>query len=74
MRNKRHTSSDSRVFWSMSKEFISHRLPDIRKSSPNTVKAYRDSLNKFIDYLESEKGQRRSEPSPLPKEKNHSPH
>ena len=61
MRNKRHTSSDSRVFWSMSKEFISHRLPDIRKSSPNTVKAYRDSLNKFIDYLESEKGQRRSE-------------
>lgn len=44
----------------MSKEFISHRLPEIRKVSSNTVKAYRDSLNKFIDYLENEKKVNRS--------------
>ena len=55
MKNKGKISGDSRVFWSVSKEFVTHRLPEIRKSSPNTVKAYRDSLNKFIDYLESEK-------------------
>jgi len=39
----------------MSRDFISHRLPDIRKASPNTVKAYREGLNKFIDYLEDVK-------------------
>ena len=55
MKKKGNISGDSRVFWGMSKDFISHRLPEIRKSSTNTVKAYRDSLNKFIDYLESEK-------------------
>lgn len=55
MKNKKNASNDSRIFWKMAKEYISHRLPEIRKSSPNTVKAYRESLNKFIDYLESEK-------------------
>lgn len=55
MKSKVSPSSDSVVFWNISKEFISHRLPDIRKSSPDTIKAYGTSLNKFIDYLESEK-------------------
>ena len=35
--------------------------PEIRKASPNTVKAYRDSLNKYIDYLEAEKNIRRTD-------------
>lgn len=53
---RRKTPSDSSVaFWKMSRDFISHRLPDIRKASPNTVKAYREGLNKFIDYLEDVK-------------------
>lgn len=60
MKNK-STSNDSRIFWKMAKEYISHRLPEIRKSSPNTVKAYRESLNKFIDYLVSEKHLNRSD-------------
>lgn len=55
MKNKKNASNDSRVFWKMSKEYISKRLPEIRKSSPNTIKAYRESLNRFIDYLEAEK-------------------
>ena len=61
MKKKGNISGDSRVFWGMSKDFISHRLPEIRKSSANTVKAYRDSLNKYIDYLESEKKLRRAD-------------
>ena len=55
MKNKKNPTADSRIFWKMSKEFISHRLPDIRKSSPHTIEAYRTGLNKFIDYLEMEK-------------------
>lgn len=46
-------------FWTLLKRFVSHQLPEIRKASPNTVKAYRDSINGFIDYLESEKHVRR---------------
>ena len=61
MKNKKNASTDSRVFWSMSREFTSHKLPDIRKASQNTVKAYREGLNKFIDYLEAEKGIARTE-------------
>ena len=48
-------------FWTLSKRFVSRQLQDIRKASPNTVKAYRDSINGFIDYLESEKHVRREE-------------
>ena len=43
------------VFWNMAKEYLHHHLPDVRKSSPNTVDAYRDSLNHYIDYLEQQK-------------------
>lgn len=55
MKKNSNPTDNSAVFWRISKEFISHRLPEIRKSSPNTVKAYREGLNKYIDYLESEK-------------------
>ena len=55
MKNKKRKVDGAMDFWTLSKKFISHHLPEIRKASPNTVKAYRDSLNGFIDYLESEK-------------------
>jgi site-specific recombinase XerD len=59
-RNK-NAANDSCVFWSTAKEFLTHQLPDIRKVSPNTVSAYRESLNKYIDYLEAEKSIKRKE-------------
>lgn len=61
MKNKKDASKDSVIFWTMAKDYVDHRLPEIRKVSPNTIKAYRDSLNKYIDYLESEKNIRRSD-------------
>lgn len=59
MKNKKQKMDNSMQFWTLSKRFVSHQLPEIRKASPNTVKAYRDSINGFIDYLESEKHVRR---------------
>lgn len=61
MKNKKDASKNSAVFWQMAKDYVDHRLPEIRMSSPNTVKAYRDSLNKYVDYLESEKKIRRTD-------------
>lgn len=51
--------SSSLVFWNTAKEYLHHHLPNVRKSSPNTVNAYRDALNHYIDYLEGEKHQLR---------------
>ncbi len=48
MKNKKDASKDSVIFWTMAKDYVDHRLPEIRKVSPNTIKAYRDSLNKYI--------------------------
>ena len=61
MKNKKDASKNSAVFWRMAKDYVNHRLPEIRKVSPNTVKAYRDSLNRYIDYLETEKNIRRAD-------------
>ena len=55
MKNRKQKKNDSMEFWMLSKRFVFHQLPEIRRVSPNTVKAYRDSINGFIDYLESEK-------------------
>ena len=51
---------DSSFFWNTAHEYLDRELPDIRQRNINTVKAYRDSLNQFIDYLETEKGIPRS--------------
>ncbi len=61
MKSKKDASKDSAVFWKMAKDYIDHRLPDIRKVSPNTIIAYRSSLNKYIDYMEFEKGVHRAD-------------
>jgi site-specific recombinase XerD len=52
---KRNSLNSSVVFWNTAKEYLYHNLPDIRKTSANTIAAYRNSLNGFIDYLERQK-------------------
>lgn len=39
------------IFWTTAQAFIYHYLPDIRKTSVNTVSSYRDGLNAYVDYL-----------------------
>jgi len=58
MKNK---ISESTVFWSMAAEFLNSFLPDVRRASVNTVESYRNSLNRYIDYLELEKGVNRKD-------------
>jgi site-specific recombinase XerD len=43
-------------FWDVSRDYVYHYLPNIRRASPNTTNAYRDGVNLFIDYLEGKKG------------------
>lgn len=57
----RNAANDSGIFWETSKKYISNILPDVRKTSMNTVLAYRQGLNAYIDYMESEKGVRRED-------------
>ena len=57
----RSAANDSGIFWETSKKYISNILPDVRKTSMNTVLAYRQGLNAYIDYMESEKGVRRED-------------
>jgi len=49
------------IFWDTAKEFLYHQLRDIRKVSDNTISSYRDGLNQFVDYLESERKIRRKD-------------
>jgi integrase/recombinase XerD len=53
MKNK-DAAFDSNLFWRTAKDFVTHYLRDIRRVSENTIIAYRDSINKYIDYLEVE--------------------
>lgn len=54
--NKKVTADrDGAFFWNSASEFLNNELPGIRKKSPNTVEAYRRSLNEYIDFLEEEK-------------------
>ena len=55
MRKKVTTDKDSAYFWSSASEYLNNELPNIRKKSPNTIEAYRRSLNGYIDFLENEK-------------------
>lgn len=54
---------DSAFFWSIAAEFLNNYLPDVRRASGNTVESYRSCLNRYIDYLESEKGAKRKDVS-----------
>jgi site-specific recombinase XerD len=50
---------DSVFFWNIAAEFLNNYLPDVRRASGNTVESYRNCLNRYIDYLELEKGTKR---------------
>ncbi len=58
---KKEPFHNSTVFWDTARVFAHHYLPDIRKVSPNTVIAYRDSLNYFIDYLDTQQNIKRKD-------------
>ena len=55
MGKKATADKDSAYFWSSASEYLNNELPNIRKKSPNTIEAYRRSLNEYIDFLEKEK-------------------
>ena len=55
----KNRAEDSAFFWSIAAEFLNNYLPDIRRASVNTVESYRNCLNRYIDYLESEKSAKR---------------
>lgn len=55
----KNVSTDNNVFWKTAKDFLSHNLPNIRKVSEHTVNAYRDGINRYINYLEIEKSIKR---------------
>lgn len=57
----KHKLEDSIFFWNMAADFLNHYLPNVRRISINTVETYRNCLNRYIDYLESEKNIRRKE-------------
>lgn len=58
---KKDPFHNSTVFWDTASVFVHHYLPDIRKVSPNTVIAYRDSMNFFIDYLDTQQNIKRKD-------------
>lgn len=53
-------NKDKEFFWATAGRFLNYELPEIRKNSSNTVSAYRNTLNIYIDYLELVKGKDRS--------------
>ena len=55
----KNRAEDSAFFWSIAAEFLNNYLPNVRRASVNTVESYRNCLNRYIDYLESEKGAKR---------------
>jgi site-specific recombinase XerD len=47
------SKKDNGQFWNIASSYLDHHLKVIRQVSGNTIDSYRDSLNCFIDYLES---------------------
>lgn len=47
-------NKDSLHFYQFIRDFLTVYLPLQKASSPNTIKAYRDTINLFLDYLKSE--------------------
>jgi site-specific recombinase XerD len=50
--NKGNQRKDVNEFWSLARSFLKVYLPDAREVSPNTVIAYKQSLEVIIKYLE----------------------
>ena len=51
---KKNEMTNAEVYWNTGFEFLEEYLPKIRKLSPHTIEAYRDSLNMYFTYLEDE--------------------
>ncbi len=47
------SKKDTAQFWDMASDYLDHHLRVIRQLSNHTIDSYRDSLNCFIDYLET---------------------
>ena len=52
-------AKDPGIFWETAKKFVGTNLSDLRKASINTVLAYRQSINSYIGFLETQKGVQR---------------
>ena len=50
--NKRQQEADVNEFWTLARSFLKVYLPDAREVSPNTIKAYKQALEAFIEFLE----------------------
>lgn len=59
MNNTQNDSMNAMIFWQTSREFLYRHHEKIRKSSHNTVKSYKTSINQYISYLETEMGKKR---------------
>ncbi len=57
----KNRAEDNVFFWNIAAEFLNSYLSDVRRASSNTIDAYRNCLNRYIDYLEIEKGIKRKE-------------
>lgn len=44
-------NKESQIFFRMIRDFLTVYLPKQKAASPNTIKAYRDTINIFLDYL-----------------------
>ncbi len=53
---KLNVFTNSKYFWNTAQDFLYHYLADLRKMSMNTISSYRDGLNGYVEFLESEKG------------------
>ncbi len=49
------SKKDTAQFWESASDYLNHHLKVIRQVSNNTIESCRDSLNNYIDYLESVK-------------------
>jgi site-specific recombinase XerD len=52
-KSKKETGAD---FWIYARSFLHTYLPKVRNLSPNTIESYKQSLNFYINYLETQIG------------------
>ncbi len=49
------SKKETAQFWESASDYLNHHLKVIRQVSINTIESYRESLNSYIDYLETVK-------------------
>lgn len=52
---RKNDIDSSQFFWNIAMDYIRNYLTNIRKASSNTISAYRNALNHYIDYIEKQK-------------------